>query len=98
MAVSLRLEPWVEPSSIIRSKEDSFMRYLDVCLVGLGMLLVFGLLAVWKFSVGEVGDGGAAVIFAVGGSMFLWAGLLAAFLDWREERGGGSGWKGGCAG
>ena len=78
------------------------MRCLDVLLVGLSMVLIFGLMAVGHFRADNVADGGAAVIFAVGGSLLLWAGLLAAFLDWRDEgkaqRGGGPGWAGGGAG
>ena len=78
------------------------MRYLWLDLLGLGFLLVFGLMAVGHFRADNVADGGAALIFAIGGSLFLWAGLLAAFLDWREGRGEGpccrSGWNGGGSG
>ena len=74
------------------------MRYLDICLAGLSMMLIFALLAVWKLLAGDVADGGAALIFAGGGSMFLGAGLLAAFLDWRDGRRGGRRAAGGGSG
>ena len=61
------------------------MRFL-VGSLGLGMILAFGLLAGWHFSGGRPGDGGAALIFVGGGALFLGTALLAAFLDWREER------------
>lgn len=63
------------------------MRYLAAGAPGLGLMLVFGLLAVWVFLDNRPVDGVASLIFAVGGSMFFWAALLAAFLDWREGRG-----------